>query len=178
MSLNIAWTKAALQTPEEARMTLQKRLERLRAFFPEVKPKMTIGITRAYDGLAFMADNGSVKLMVDMHKSRGNAWKYPTYWTLAHEMMHLAQFTSKGIPGGERACDVHALMRIPPGLIDDPPSYLVVPPRTRRHWHDDGALAKLAHELAVEALRRRKAGLRRYARWWEDEFERRAARMR
>jgi len=33
--------------------------------------------------------------------------------------------------------------------------------------------ARMAHDLAVEALELRRNGLRRYASWWEGEFERR-----
>jgi hypothetical protein len=174
MRLKISWTRKAMEAPEEAREGLRERLERLHEYFPEIRPRMTIGITRSYDGLAFMANDGTVKLMVDMHRSRGNSWKFPTYWTLGHELMHLAQFNTKGIPSGERACDIYALSRLPPRLIDDPPTYLIVPPGIRKRWHDNGRYAKLAHDLAIEAIIKRRAGLRRYASWWDGEFERRA----
>ncbi len=170
-NLKISWTRKAMGIPEDARRELTVRLEKLHAFFPEVRPKMTIGITRAFDGLAFMANDGRVKLMVDTHRARDGSWRFPTYWTLGHEMMHLAQFVTKGIPGGERACDIYALARLPPRLIDEPPTYLIVPPKVRRAWHDDGRYARLAHDLAVEALKKRGDGLRRYAAWWDEEFE-------
>ncbi len=173
MSFEISWTRTAMGIPEEARKGLRERLERLHAFFPEVRPKMTIGITRSFDGLAFMANDGRVKLMVDTHRARDGSWRFPTYWTLAHEMMHLTQFVTKGIPGGERACDVYALARLPPRLIDDPPTYLIVPPKARRLWHQDARYARLAHVLAREALSRREMGFRRYAAWWDSEFEER-----
>jgi len=173
-ALRVSWTRKALKTPDTARDGLIDRLEKLRRYFPEMKAQMKIGITRTYDGLAFQSDSGEVKLMVDMHKGRNGLWKFPTYWTLAHEMMHLAQFNTNHIPGGERACDVYALARLPPEMIDDSPSYLVVPPRIRRGWNR--RYAKMAHDLALESLRRRKAGLRKYASWWEQEFERRTER--
>jgi hypothetical protein len=174
MRLKISWTRKAMEAPDEAREGLSERLETLHEYFPEISLEMTIGITRSYDGLAFMANDGMVKLMVDMHRTRGGGWKFPTYWTLGHELMHLAQFNTKGIPSGERACDVYALARLPPRLIDDPPTYLIVPPGIRKRWHENGRYAKLAHELAIEAIIKRRAGLRRYASWWDDEFERRA----
>ncbi len=169
-ALKVSWTRKALNTSDRARSDLVARLEMLRKYFPESKPEMKIGITRAYDGLAFQSNAGDVKLMVDLHRWKNGLWKFPTYWTLAHEMMHLAQFNTKGIPSGERACDIYALARLPPKLIDDSPSYLVVPPAIRRRW--SRRYASLAHELALEALRRRSNGLRRYASWWEQEFER------
>lgn len=176
MALTITWTRPALRLPLEVRQELERRLELLHGFFPEMKRVMRIGITRAYDGLAFQSDEGRIKLMVDIHKARlVGAWRMPTYWTLAHELMHLAQFNTKGIPGGERACDMFALARLTPELIDDSPSYLVVPPPVRRKWNLEHA--RLAHSLSEEALRKRSRGLRLYMTWWEDEFERRVARM-
>jgi len=172
MPLEISWTKRALRLPEEARLEIARRLEDLHEFFPEMSPKMKVGLTRLYDGLAFQSDSGKVKLMLDVRKARCGEWRYPTYWTIAHEFMHLAQFNSEGIPSGERACDIHALSRLPPRLIDDSPSYLVISKPLRKLWGED--MARVAHELARESLRRRADGLRNYASWWEDEFERRA----
>jgi len=173
MSLEIAWTRRADRLPPEVRQELAGRLGRLARYFPEVKSRIKIGITRFYDGLVCQSNAGSVKLMVDIHRSRKGGWRYPTYWTLAHELMHLAQFNSDGIPSGERACDVHTLARLTPELIDDSPSYLVITQDLREEWGP--RLAQLAHDLAVEALRLRGEGLRNYAAWWEDEFERRAS---
>jgi len=84
--------------------------------------------------------------------------------------MHFAQFNAKGIPGTERATDIYGLACLPPEFIDDSPSYLVVPKGARRTWTREHA--KTAHQLALEALKQRSDGLRRYAKWWEDEFER------
>jgi hypothetical protein len=171
MPLAIEWTRTALTLPESVRKELASRLDRLHPFFPEMKSRMKIGITRSLDGLAFQSDSGFVKLMVEVRRTRKGTWNYPTYWTLAHELMHLAQFNSHGIPSGERACDIFALARLPPEFIDDSPSYLVVPLGLRSKWLLKDA--KMAHDLAVEALEMRKKGLRRYACWWEIEFERR-----
>lgn len=175
MPLEVTWTKRAMKLPDEVRSEMARMLDNLHKYFPEMNPKMQVGLTRIYDGLAFQSDSGRVKLWLGVHKSRKDGWKYPTYWTIAHEFMHLAQFNSEGIPGGERATDVYALSRLPPELIDDSPSYLVITMRLRKLWNPD--FAKLAHELALEALRRREGGLRTYASWWEDEFEERAERL-
>ena len=172
MPLDITWTRRAMRLPPEVRAELALMLDTLHPHFPEIKSAMKIGITRFYDGLVFQSNSGKVKLMVDVHKSRKDGWKYPTYWTLAHEFMHLVQFNDDSIPGGERAIDIYALARTPPGLIDDSPSYLVVPDDIRDCWSVKHA--ELAKALAHEALRRRREGLRRYAVWWEDEFERKA----
>lgn len=170
MPLDISWTRRANRLPPEVRDRLAEMLERLHPYFPEMKKSMKVGITRFFDGLVFQSDSGKVKLMVDVHRSRKHGWQYPTYWTLAHELMHLAQFNSHGIPGGERACDVYALSRLTPDLIDDSPSYLVVPEEIRDRW--DGEHADLAHRLALDAIKKRSSGLKNYAVWWEDEFER------
>jgi hypothetical protein len=170
MTLTIEWTRTALALPRSVRKELSSRLNRLHRYFPEMKPRVKVGITRSYDGLAFESNQGFVKLMIGVRRTRTGACRYPTYWTLAHELMHLAQFNAEGIPGTERATDIYALARLPPDFIDDPPSYLVVPKGPRKTWTREHA--KIAHELALEALRQRSNGLRRYAKWWEDEFER------
>jgi len=169
MTLEVTWTRKAMRLPPEVRQELLDRLEELGEFFPEMKRKMRIGITRFYDGLVWQSDSGHVKLMVDVHRSKKGAWRYPTYWTIAHELMHLAQFNTDHIPSGERATDIYALARLPPRFIDESPSYLVVPDGPRDVWKVEHA--KLAHELAVKAVTLRKHGLRRYAVWWESEFE-------
>lgn len=176
MTLDISWTRQGLKLPPDVRREVRRRLVALSAYFPEMKREMRIGITRSYDGLAFQSDTGEVKLMLEVRKRRDGTWKYPTYWTMGHELMHLAQFNSKGIPGGERATDVHALARLPPRFIDDSPSYLVVPKGLRGGWTSEHA--RIAHRTAEEALRMRRTGLRRYATWWEKTFEERVLRAR
>lgn len=171
MTLDITWTRTALKLPPEVRLELGRRLETLSAYFPEMRRGLKVGITRAYDGSVFQSEDGFVKLMLEVRRRRGGGWRYPTYWTMAHELMHLAQFNSKGIPGGERATDIHALARLPSRYIDDSPSYLVVPRGLRGSWPPEAA--SLAHALAEEALALRGRGVRRYACWWEAEFERR-----
>lgn len=170
----ISWTRTALEIPEDVRGQVERTIRSLLRYYPEVTGDIRIGRTRSLDGAAFQSDDGRIKLMLDIRRRKGGGWRLPTGWTLAHELMHLAQFNSSGIPGGERATDVHALARVPPRFIDDSPSYLVVPPSRRRRWSADDA--RLAHGLAKRALVLREAGLRRYALWWEAEFERRALR--
>jgi hypothetical protein len=169
MSIQINWTRKARTLSPHLMDEVEKRIRQLHPFFPEMKRSITIGLTRSYDGLAFQSDEGGVKLMLDVRKARNGDYKAPTYWTLAHELMHLAQFNTKRIPSGERACDLHALARLPPRFIDDSPSYLVVPRRVRDGWERDHA--KLAHELAIRALKKREDGLRSYICWWEQQFE-------
>jgi hypothetical protein len=169
MTIEISWTKRALRLPPEVRDELACRLEKVSEFFPEMKKSMKIGITRFYDGLVWQSDSGRVKLMVDVHRSRKNGWVYPTHWTIGHELMHLAQFNSEGIPAGERATDVFALARLPPRFIDESPTYLVVSDGPRESWKHEHAV--LAHELAMKAVKLRSDGLRNYAVWWEDEFD-------
>ena len=169
MLLDISWTRKAMTLKPALREEVDRRVRRLYPYFPEMKRKLTIGLTRSYDGLAFQSDDGTVKLMLDVRKARNGDYKAPTYWTIAHELMHLAQFNVKGIPSGERACDLYALARLPPKYIDDSPSYLVIPARIRDRWNGD--YASLAHNLAKKAIRKRETGVRNYISWWEGEFE-------
>ncbi len=169
MLLDISWTRKAMTLKPALRDEVDRRVRRLYPYFPEMKRKLTIGLTRSYDGLAFQSDDGTVKLMLDVRKARNGNYKAPTYWTIAHELMHLAQFNVKDIPSGERACDLYALARLPPKYIDDSPSYLVIPTRIRSKWNLE--YASLAHELARKAIRKRERGVRNYICWWENEFE-------
>lgn len=174
MALRITWTRRALELPEHVREELTSRLNRLHRYFPEVRVGVRIGITRSLEGFAFQSDKGDAKLMLEVRRGRDGRWKLPTYWTLGHELMHLAQFNSSDIPEGERACDVFALARLPPRFIDEAPSYLVVPRGCRGRW--TRRHARFAHDVAKEALAFRSSGLRRYVVWWEREFDRRAGR--
>jgi len=169
-SLTIEWTRTALALPISVRKELSSRLNRVHRYFPEMKPRVKVGITRSYDGLAFQSNEGSAKLMIRVRRTRAAAWRYPTYWTLGHELMHLAQFNARTIPGTERATDIYALARLPPRFIDESPSYLVSSKEPRRKW--TVGHARIGHKLALEALKQRSNGLRRYAKWWEDEFQR------
>lgn len=170
MPLRIFWTRTAKKLPPGVRREVERRLEALSCYFPEMRRDLTVGITRSYDGAVFQTDDGFAKLMLEVRRGR-RGWRYPTQWTMAHELMHLAQFNSSGIPGGERATDVHALARVPPRYIDESPTYLVVPRGLRGSWSPEAAA--LAHDVAREALESRRNGVRRYASWWEAEFERR-----
>ena len=173
MLLDIAWTRKALTLTPKLRDEVERRVRRVHPYFPEIRRKMKIGLTRSYDGLAFQSDDGVVKLMLDVRKARNGDYRSPTFWTIAHELMHLAQFNSPNIPAGERACDLHTLARLPPKYIDEAPSYLIIDRRVRSNWNQDYATA--AHELARKALRKRADGVRTYILWWEREFERRTS---
>ncbi len=171
--LQIAWTRKARTLSPHLIDEVEKRIRRLHPYFPEMKRKITIGLTRSYDGLAFQSDEGTVKLMLDVRRARNGDYKAPTYWTIAHELMHLAQFNTKRIPAGERACDLFALARLPPRFIDDFPTYLVLPKKVRDSWRREHAV--LAHRLAIRAVEKREDGLKNYIRWWEEQFERKVS---
>jgi hypothetical protein len=90
-------------------------------------------------------------------------------FTIAHEFTHLLQARKKEelqIPGGERACDVWALTRLPLELIDDYPSY-IGNYRMRKRW---GSVKKTVRELAFNAIEIRKTK-RQYIVWFEDQVK-------
>jgi len=171
MQLEISWTRRARRLPEVVREEISRRLNTLQPYFPEQKPQIKIGLTRIFEGFVFQSNSGSVSLKLEVRKEKNGAWRYPTYWTIAHELMHLAQFNSHGIPGDERACDIFALARLPPRFIDESPTYLFVPPDARAVWRERDA--ELAHTLAEVAVRKFEDGEESYASYWEDEFEHR-----
>ena len=171
MQMDISWTKKALRLPGNVREEILRRLNMVHQFFPEVEPRVKIGLTRFFEGLVFQSSSGSVKLSLEVRKQKDGTWRIPTHWTIAHELMHLIQFASADIPRGERACDIFTLARIPPRFVDESPTYLFVPPEARTIWREEDA--KLAHNLAKEAIERLRDGDASYSSFWEDEFERR-----
>ncbi len=170
MPMEITWTRRAHNLPEEVREEISRRLDTLQPYFPELKSKVKIGMTRFFEGFVFQSNKGRVKLYLEVRKQRDGTWRYPTYWTIAHELMHLVQFNSSSIPGDERACDIFALARLPSRFIDESPSYLFVPPGARTVWRERDA--ELARALAEIAVRKFKDGDDSYESFWEDEFER------
>jgi len=89
-------------------------------------------------------------------------------FTIAHEFTHLLQASKKvelRIPGGERACDVWTLTRLPLELIDDYPTY-VGTSLMRRRW---SSLKMRVRELAFDAIEVRKVK-RHYIIWFENEI--------
>lgn len=171
--MEISWTRRARRLPEEVRGEISSRLNTLQPYFPEISPRVTIGLTRLFEGFVFQSRRGYVKLNLEVRKQENGSWQCPTYFTIAHELMHLVQFNSDGIPDGEAACDIFTLARLPPRFIDESPAYLFVPPKAREVWREVDA--ELAHELAGIAVRKLDDGEESYASYWEDEFERRYA---
>jgi hypothetical protein len=169
--MDVSWTWRARRLPEEVREEISRRLDALQPYFPELRSQVRIGLTRIFEGFVFQSKSGYVRLSLEVRRQRNGAWQYPTYWTIAHELMHLVQFNSDSIPGDERACDIFALARLPPRFIDESPTYLFVPPEARAAWREKDA--GLAHSLAELAIEKLKSGDASYESYWEDEFERR-----
>jgi hypothetical protein len=88
---------------------------------------------------------------------------------LAHEFGHLLQYGRTDWPAGEKACDLIWLSRCG-AAFPRPPSYLRIG-RWRRNW---GELAALAQDLAQQAWRMRREGVRTYIKWWEQNLQARA----
>ena len=80
-----------------------------------------------------------------------------TRHTIAHELMHLAQYNQRnGIPQGERACDVYTCA-LGPDVIDNV-FYIL----THR------APAEIIHESCREAIGKRREGMRNYIQYAEN----------
>lgn len=82
--------------------------------------------------------------------------------TLAHELTHAYCSKTKSIPHGEKATDLFMLSRLPLKFLQRP-CYL----ETAKEPYD--LYPERIQELAKEAINKRKAGLRQYIRWFEDE---------
>ena len=86
--------------------------------------------------------------------------------TIAHEFTHLLQgFTE--IPHGEKACEIWTYVK-DEMFLDDAPVYLQTPESVIKDW-DRYKLQIRA--LCIEAIEKRKKGLRRYISWLENEIK-------
>lgn len=125
-------------------------------YFPELEGSaLKLGLARGACGYASLEEPA--------------IWLNPRglcFQTIAHELVHLLQGRGM-VPLGERSCDVYSLTR-DLLLVDAAPVYLQVPDVlvTARGGLRPGA-ARLLHETAREAIRRRTAGERQYIRWFE-----------
>lgn len=144
--------------PQELRDDTEIRIRQALAHFPELVgdeyKELKVGYTRAYGGNAIEGDY-YIRL-----KERAS------HNTVAHELMHHVQFAGQ-IPGGEKACDLYTLAR-DLSFCDRPPCYLHLPLMVKVEWD---SWKVIAHEMAVESLRRRDVGLRTYIQWFEHTME-------
>ncbi len=87
------------------------------------------------------------------------------FLTIAHELTHLLQGNGNGVPHGETACDIWAIVRLPAAMLDEKPYYLL------RHWHwerwlRNRILTKALCERAIEVRREE----RNYMKWLAGEL--------
>lgn len=135
-----------------------ERVRYVRRYFPELDGlRLKVGLTRSSSG---MAVPGGYEIWLNPFQM--------SYHTIAHEFVHLLQRDGTGIPQGERSCDVFALARHWT-LNDVGPSYVKLPPRL---LEIDGTLApaaaKTVHQVAAEAIEKRRQGLRTYIAYFES----------
>lgn len=85
--------------------------------------------------------------------------------TIAHELTHLLQGSDNGVPHGEKACDIWAIVRLPVAMLDEKPYYLL------RHWQWDRWLRNRisAKALCEQAIEVRKIE-RNYIKWLSEEL--------
>jgi hypothetical protein len=86
--------------------------------------------------------------------------------TIAHELTHLLQGNgNNGVPHGEKACDIWAMARLPAGMLDEQPYYLLRH-WSRERWVRNRAPAKALCERAIEVRRVE----RNYIKWLSGEL--------
>jgi hypothetical protein len=144
--------------PKDLRDDMEIQLRQVLDHFPELKgdkyKELKVGYTQAYGGNAI---DGEFYIRLKAN---------PSLNTIAHELTHHLQFAEL-VPSGEKSCDIYTLAR-DLSFCDKPPCYLDTPLMMRVEWDTWKAIA---HEMAVETLRRRKVGLRTYIQWWEHMME-------
>ena len=140
-------------------------------YFPELQDEVVYvgwiaprGWARGSCFCYYPSSNASTnkKLKINLQRNERN-------FTIAHEFTHLLQARKKRellIPGGERACDVWTLTRLPLELLDDYPSY-IGNYLMRKRWD---TIKVNVRELAFRAIEMRKTK-RQYIVWLEDEIK-------
>jgi len=151
------------------------RFDSVSRYFTEVRGEVNIGLTTSYRGLALSGVKGGAafeKLCFPPLDRKG----LPSRYVMGHELMHIVQSKTEGLPGTERSCDIFTLARMPADMLDQPPIYLRVPQSARERWIASGALAEAAHLLAIEAVVMRPDNAK-YICWWEKRFAEGAGRI-
>jgi len=128
------------------------------AKFQEMQGKiLTVGVTKNGGGHASFED---FKININPDS------KLYSFNTIAHELTHLLQsFTD--IPHGEKACEIWTYAR-DEMFLDDAPVYLQIPESVVKDWE---RYKLCVRELCIDAIERRKNGLRRYIAWLESEIK-------
>lgn len=145
--------------PRDLRADTEARILEVLEHFPEMNidrfSRLKVGFTEAYGGNAINDGGFYIRLAAGSDR-----------YTIAHELTHHLQFAGL-IPDGEKSCDLFTFARHI-SFCDGYPCYLQLPIPVRAEW---GTWSVIAHEMAVEALRRRDVGLRTYIQWWEHTME-------
>lgn len=138
----------------ELKDRLEKMVSESLCFFPELDGrKLRIGLTKSYLGTA---TRGEDKINLNPRNL--------TYNTIGHELMHLVQ-GMRGIPQGEKSCDVFTIARSPL-FLDRPPTYIKMPKRIKDNWNEyKNEIGRLCAE-ALELRKKRK----KYMVWLEREI--------
>jgi hypothetical protein len=130
---------------------LTARVGRALGYFPELDGhRVTVGVTRAADGIAVFED---MTVRFDLRRAA------PSYYTIGHELTHLLQ-ALRCVPAGEVQCDIWTLARSRL-FHDEPPCYLPLPAELRRGWRRH---APTVGYLCRRAINER-ATRRTYIRW-------------
>jgi hypothetical protein len=132
------------------------KLDEARDLFPELEGRtISVGVSERADGQA------STEEWAIWLRSRNIS-----YYVIGHELTHLLQ-GGRGVPEGERSCDVYTLARSDL-FCDEAPTYLDLPSSVVTHngWVRVGRRYML-HHLAQEAVDERAKGRRNYIKWFE-----------
>jgi hypothetical protein len=141
---------------QRRREELLCRMDSCLRHFPELADrKVTVGVTRAAEGITVLDD-----FTVRFDLRRG----IPSHYTIGHELTHLLQ-ALRLVPLGEVQCDIWTLAR---GrlFIDEVPCYLEMPPPIRRNWRRYAGRVRYLCERAISERSTR----RTYIQWLKQEL--------
>jgi hypothetical protein len=126
------------------------------------------------DVFTFFPELHQQKVMCGLIKNRGSvqgvakSWTLPplfriqpaaSLYTISHELTHLVQGNTSGIPHGEIACDIWTIDRMPLRYLDQIPYYLLG--RTNIDWDENRKAVKTLCRQAIEL----RSSMRTYITW-------------
>jgi len=127
----------------------EARIFRVYSLFPELQDKRII--------CGSMKTFGSVEGIAIGWRSPPVFRLQPnvSYYTIAHELMHLVQCNGSGIPHGEVACDIWTVHRMPLELLDERPYYLLK--GCKCDWKRDRIIIKELCRQSIEIRKTQRA---------------------
>ena len=146
----IAFTKPAEQVFSNS---FKAKIADVYSFFPELhKQSVICGLIKKRGSVQGIAKSWTLPPLFRVQPTA-------SLYTISHELTHLVQGNSSGIPHGEVACDIWTVDRMPLQYLDQTPYYLLG--RIDIDWEENRKAVKRLCRQAIEL----RISMRTYISW-------------